>query len=58
LIENQDDDPLTIAAALFKIDTKALRASVAKEEQAKAPKKTKKTVVNEKSKPNANLARK
>jgi hypothetical protein len=58
LIENQDDDPLTITAALFKIDTKALRASVAKEDQAKARKKAKKTVVNEKSKPNANLARK
>jgi hypothetical protein len=56
--ENKGDDPLTIAASLFKIDTKAVRASVAKEEQAKTRKKAKKTVVNEKSKPKATLARK
>jgi ParB family chromosome partitioning protein len=40
--ESKDDDPLSIAAALFKIDTKALRADVAKEEQEKARKKAKK----------------
>jgi len=56
--ENKEDDPLSIAASLFKIDTKAVRASVAKEEQAKARKKSKKTVVNEKSKPTARLTRK
>jgi hypothetical protein len=36
-------DPLTIAAALFKIDTKAIRASVAKEEQEKRRKKGQRT---------------
>src|SRR6266481_2300818 len=56
--ENKEDDPLSIAASLFKIDTKALRASVAKEEQKKARKNTKKTVGNEKPKPTAKLARK
>src|ERR1700719_5329461 len=34
--ERKDDDALSIAAALFKIDTKALRTTVAKEEQEKA----------------------
>src|SRR6266478_2909562 len=56
--EKKEDDPLSIAAALFKIDTKAVRASVAKEGEAKARKKAKKTIGNEKSKPKANLARK
>ncbi len=56
--ENKEDDPLSIATSLFKIDTKAVRASVAKEEQAKARKNSKKTVVNEKSKPTARLTRK
>ncbi len=56
--ENKEDDPLSIAASLFKIDTKAVRASVTKEEQAKAQKKAKKTVVNEKTKPTARLTRK
>jgi hypothetical protein len=56
--ENKADDPLSIAASLFKIDTKAVRASVAKEEQAKAQKKAKKTMGNGKSKPKANRARK
>jgi hypothetical protein len=55
--DSKDDDPLSIAAALFKIDTKALRASVAKKEQEKARKKDKKTTGKEKSKPSANLAR-
>ena len=55
---NKDDDPLSIAAALFKIDTKAVRASVAKEEQSKAQKKAKKTASNEKPKPTAKLTRK
>ena len=56
--ESKDDDPLSIAASLFKIDTKALRASVAKEEQEKARKKAKKTAGREKPKPTAKLARK
>jgi hypothetical protein len=47
--ESRDDDPLSIAAALFKIDTKALRAGVAKEEQEKARKKDQKTAVKPKS---------
>src|SRR6266481_770542 len=37
--ESKDDDPLSIAATLFKIDTKALRAVVAKEAKQKAHKK-------------------
>ena len=41
--DSKDDDPLSIAAALFKIDTKALRASVAKEAKQKAQKKAQKT---------------
>src|SRR6266851_5118193 len=56
--ESKDDDPLSIAASLFKIDTKALRANVAKEEQEKARKKAKKTAGREKPKPTAKLARK
>lgn len=60
--ENKEDDLLTIAASLFKIDTKALRASVAKEEQEKARKKVKetakKTTANEKPKPTGKLGRK
>src|SRR6202162_1181732 len=56
--ESKDDDALSIAAALFKIDTKALRASVAKEEKEKARKKAKKTAGREKPKPTAKLGRK
>ena len=56
--ENKEDDPLSIAASLFKIDTKALRASVAKEEQEKARKKAKKTTGKEKPNRKAKLARK
>jgi hypothetical protein len=55
---NKDDDPLSIAAGLFKIDTKALRASVAKEEQEKARKKAKKITGKEKPNRKAKLARK
>jgi 2-hydroxychromene-2-carboxylate isomerase len=55
--DSKDDDPLSIAAVLFKIDTKALRASVAKEEQEKARKKDKKTTGKEKPKPTASLGR-
>jgi ParB family transcriptional regulator, chromosome partitioning protein len=42
-IDSKDDDPLSVAAALFKIDTKALRASVADEAKQKAQKKAQKT---------------
>jgi ParB family chromosome partitioning protein len=55
--DSKDDDPLSIAAVLFKIDTKALRASVAKEEQEKARKKDKKPTGKEKPKPTASLGR-
>jgi hypothetical protein len=44
--DSKDDDPLNIATAVFKIDTKAVRASVAKEEQEKARKKTERTAGN------------
>ena len=56
--ENKEDDPLSIAASLFKIDTNALKASFAKEEQEKARKKATKAAGNEKPKPTAKLARK
>jgi hypothetical protein len=56
--ESKEDDPLSTAAALFKINTKALRASIAKEEQEKGRKKAKKTTGKEKSKPTAKLAHK
>jgi hypothetical protein len=39
----KDDDPLSTAAAVFKIDTKALRASIAEEAKQKVQKKTQKT---------------
>src|SRR5882762_10105829 len=42
--ESKDDDPLSIATTLFKIDTKALRAVVAREAKQKAQKKAEKTV--------------
>ncbi len=38
---NKDDDPLAHAASLYKIDTRALRAAVAKAEKEKAQKKNK-----------------
>ncbi len=41
--DSRDDDPLSIAAAVFKIDTKTLRASVAEEAKQKARKKPQKT---------------
>jgi ParB family chromosome partitioning protein len=56
--ESKEDDPLSTAASLFKIDTKALRASIAKEEQEKARKKAKKTTSKEKPKPAAKSAHK
>jgi hypothetical protein len=56
--ESKEDDPLSIAAALFKIDTNALRASIAKEEQEKARKKANKTTGNKKPKPAAKFTHK
>jgi hypothetical protein len=47
--DSKDDDQLSIAATLFKIDTKALRPSVAKEEQEKRRKKGQKTTAKPKS---------
>jgi len=47
--ESKDDDPLSFAAALFKIDTKALRASVAEEATQKAQKKAQQTSGKQKS---------
>src|SRR5882762_9352224 len=47
--ESRDDDPLTIAAALFKIDSKAIRASVAQEAKQRAQKKAQKTASKPKS---------
>src|SRR6267378_2922995 len=41
--DSKDDDPLSIAAAVFKINTKTLRASVAEEAKQKAQKKAQKT---------------
>jgi hypothetical protein len=41
--DSKNDDPLSIAAAVFKIDTKTLRGSVAEEAKQKAQKKAQKT---------------
>ena len=41
--DSKDNDPLSIAAAAFKIDTKTLRAGVAEEAKQKAQKKARKT---------------
>jgi len=40
---NRDDDPLTDAASLYRVDTKGLRAAVAKAEKEKETKKNKPT---------------
>jgi ParB family chromosome partitioning protein len=56
--DNKDDDPLSIAAALFKIDTKALRAVAAKEAKQKAQKKAEKTVGTSKKENNSKRTRK
>jgi len=56
--QNKDDDSLAIAAALQKIDTKALRTSVAKEEREKVEKKTKKIAGKLKSQSVSKRARK
>jgi ParB family chromosome partitioning protein len=47
--ESKDDDPLATAAALYKIDAKALRSVVTKEAKEKARKKAEKTTGKAKS---------
>jgi hypothetical protein len=54
---NKDDDPLTDAASLYKVDTKALRAAFAKAENEKAAKKNKAANRKEKTAPRPNSAR-
>jgi len=54
---NKDDDPLADAASLYKIDTKALRAAVAKAEQEKAQKKNKAASKKERTAPKPKTAR-
>jgi 2-hydroxychromene-2-carboxylate isomerase len=49
-IVNKDDDQLADAARLYKVDTKTLRAAVAKAEEEKAQKKDNATSTGEKSK--------
>ena len=56
--ESKDDDPLATAAALYEIDTKALRAVVSKEAKEKVQKKAEKSAGKLKSKPTARRARK
>ena len=55
---SKDDDPLATAAALYEIDTKALRALVAKEAKEKRQKKTEKTAGKLKAETTSKRARK
>jgi ParB family chromosome partitioning protein len=55
---NKDDDPLVDAARLYKIDSKALRAAVAKAEKDKAQKKEEATRTKGKRAPKAKMTRK
>ena len=54
---SKDDDPLADAARLYRVDTKALRAAVAKAEQEKAQKKNKAASRKEKTTPKPRTAR-
>jgi ParB family transcriptional regulator, chromosome partitioning protein len=54
---SKDDDPLADAASLYKVDTKALRAAVAKAEKEKAEKKDKSASRKEKIAPKPKSAR-
>jgi hypothetical protein len=54
---NRDDDPLADAASLYKVDTKSLRAAVAKAEQEKAAKKNKAAGMKERTAPKPKTAR-
>jgi hypothetical protein len=56
--DSKDDDPLSIAADVFKIDTKTFRASVAEEAKQKAQKKARKTSGKPKSAIASNRVRK
>jgi ParB family transcriptional regulator, chromosome partitioning protein len=55
---NRDDDPLTDAACLYKIDAKALRTAIAKAEKEKARKKTEATRTKGKSAPKSKTTHK
>jgi ParB family chromosome partitioning protein len=55
---SKDDDPLTDAASFYRVDTKALRAAVAKAENEKAAKKNKAASRKEKTGPKAKTVRK
>jgi ParB family chromosome partitioning protein len=55
---SKDDDPLADAASLYKVDTKALRAAVAKAETEEAAKKKKAASRKEKIAPKAKIVRK
>lgn len=54
---NKDDDPLANAASLYNVDTKALRAAVAKAEKEKAQKKNKHASRKERTAPKPKTAR-
>ena len=54
---SKDDDPLADAASLYKVDTKALRAAVAKAGREKAEKKNKSALRKEKPAPKPKTAR-
>jgi ParB family chromosome partitioning protein len=54
---NKDDDPLTDAASLYKVDAKALRIAVAKAEREKAQKRNKATGRKEKTAPKSETDR-
>jgi ParB family transcriptional regulator, chromosome partitioning protein len=54
---SKDDDPLADAASLYKLDTRALRAAVAKAEQEKAQKKNKAARKKERTAPKPKTAR-
>jgi ParB family transcriptional regulator, chromosome partitioning protein len=54
---NKDDDPLTDAASLYRVDTKALRAAVVKAEREKAQKKNKDASRKERPAPKPKTAR-
>ena len=56
--ENKDDDPLTEAACLYKVDTKALRSAVVKAEKEKTRTKAETTRAKEKPAPKTKAARK
>jgi hypothetical protein len=56
--ENKDDDPLTEAACLYKVDAKALRSAVVKAEKEKTRTKAKTTCAKLKPAPKTKAARK